>query len=261
VSSAVLYLAIIAIWAGFLVPAWVRRPHAAPAGSHAHAETHAQEHADGELTVEYLTETENDVDVSVETDIHVEVSHHGQAYHEQEYYEHEYSEHRFSELEHGERGHGDAAPGYAGYAAAAGAYDGADGRRDASRPSQSRDQMLRARRRMLTILVGMTLVTAAFTSLGLVKLWICVPPAGMLVLYVLLLREIALADAELARKRAAWEAREARHRAWEAHAHAEREAYEASLADSGAQIIDISGRVSDQLYDQYADAAVRAVGD
>jgi hypothetical protein len=28
-----------------------------------------------------------------------------------------------------------------------------------------------------------------------------------------------------------------------------------------AQIIDISGRIGDQLYDQYADAEVRAVGD
>ena len=28
-----------------------------------------------------------------------------------------------------------------------------------------------------------------------------------------------------------------------------------------AEIIDISGRVSDQLYDQYTDAANRAVGD
>ena len=28
-----------------------------------------------------------------------------------------------------------------------------------------------------------------------------------------------------------------------------------------AQIIDISGRIGDQLYDQYADAKVRAVGD
>jgi hypothetical protein len=44
-------------------------------------------------------------------------------------------------------------------------------------------------------------------------------------------------------------------------AQAEREAYEAAQAEPGAQIIDISGRVTDQLYDQYADAAVRAVGD
>ena len=121
--------------------------------------------------------------------------------------------------------------------------------------------MLRARRRMLTILLGMTAVTGLFTYVGVVAWWIVVPPAVLLALYVLLLREIAMADAELARKRAQWEAAEAA--AWARHlqAEAEREAYEASMADSGAQIIDISGRVSDQLYDQYADAAVRAVGD
>ncbi len=31
--------------------------------------------------------------------------------------------------------------------------------------------------------------------------------------------------------------------------------------EPSAQIIDISARVGDQLYDQYADATVRAVGD
>ena len=121
--------------------------------------------------------------------------------------------------------------------------------------------MLRARRRILTILVAMTLVTGGFAFLGLVRWWICVPPAGMLVLYVLLLREIALADAEFARRRAAWEASEAKAYARYMQAQAEREAHEPNLAESSAQIIDISGRVSDQLYDQYADAAVRAVGD
>jgi hypothetical protein len=35
----------------------------------------------------------------------------------------------------------------------------------------------------------------------------------------------------------------------------------AGLADSAAQVIDISGWVSDQFYDQYADAEARAVGD
>jgi len=42
---------------------------------------------------------------------------------------------------------------------------------------------------------------------------------------------------------------------------AQRQRNDATPTGSGAQIIDISGRVSDQLYDQYADAAVRAVGD
>jgi len=239
VSSAILYLAIIGIWAVFLVPAWIRRPHAHPANRPENKA--AGPHADGEHAVEYVTDTENDVDVTVEADIHVEVSHH----------EHEYQEYRHE------------VPSYSGYVADAESDDHAEVGVAVPRPSQSRGQMLRARRRMLTILAGMTAVTVAFTYLGLVQWWICVPPAGMLVLYVLLLREIALVEAEQARKRAAWEAGEAQRRAWEAQAEAEREAYEASLAqaDTGAQIIDISGRVSDQLYDQYADAAVRAVGD
>jgi hypothetical protein len=94
-------------------------------------------------------------------------------------------------------------------------------------------------------------------------MWLVIPPVGLLLLYVLLLREIAKADAELTRKRTAWEAAEARAyaRHMRAQAHAEREAHETNQAHSGAKIIDISGRVSDQLYDQYADAAVRAVGD
>ncbi|HUZ51239.1 MAG TPA: hypothetical protein VMU94_01750 [Streptosporangiaceae bacterium] len=234
-SSAILYLAIIGIWAVFLVPAWIRRPHATAAGS----ADETLEHADGELAVEYVTDTENDVEVSVEADIHVEVSHH----------EHEYQEYRHE------------VPSHAGYALDAESDEHAEAQEAVQRPSQSREQMLRARRRMLTILAGMTAVTVGFTFLGLVQWWICVPPAGMLVLYVLLLREIAMVEAEQARKRAAWEAGEARRRASEAQAEAEREAYEASPADAGAQIIDISGRVSDQLYDQYADAAVRAVGD
>jgi hypothetical protein len=238
VSSAILYLAIIAIWAGFLLPAWLRRPHAAL--EHSSAEGPATEHADGRHTVEHVTETENDVEVSVEADIHVEVSHHGHA-----------------------EGYADEPPGYADadYAAAPEAYDAVESRPGVPGPSQSREQMLRARRRMLTILIAMTLVTVGFAYLGLVRWWICVPPAGLLVLHVLLLREIARADAELARKRAAWEAAQARAYARYMQAEAEREAYEASLAGSGAQIIDISGRVSDELYDQYADAAVRAVGD
>lgn len=222
-SSAILYLAIIAIWAGFLVPACVRRSHAAPDQSSTEASA-----------------AENDVEVSVEADIHVEVSH----------YEHA-------------QARADCPPAYAhgDYAAASGAYETAASRPNVPRPSQSREPMLRARRRMLTILVAMTLVTVGFAYLGLVRWWICAPPAVVLVTYVLLLRELALADAEFARKRAAWEAAQARAYAHYTQAEAEREAYEASLAQSSAQIIDISGRVSDQLYDQYADAAVRAVGD
>jgi hypothetical protein len=113
---------------------------------------------------------------------------------------------------------------------------------------------MRARRRMLTILVGLTVFTLGLTGLGLTSWWICVPPAGMLVFYLLLLREIAMAEAEnAARHRQAQTARAARQRA--------REAWAAAHPEPTAQIIDISSRVGDQLYDQYEDATVRAVGD
>lgn len=213
-SSAILYLAIVAIWAVFLVPAWIRRPHAEVAspegllGAHddvgveheAHDEVPAEPHDDAEMPAEeYLDEV----------------------------------------------------PSYAG-----------TGPGPAPRPSQSREQMLRARRRMATILTSMTLITVAFALMGFVQWWICVPPAGMLTLYVLLLREIAMADAELARKRDAWLARQAHEAQRQERAEwAEAQAREAEAGGPGAQIIDISGRVGDQLYDQYADAAVRAVGD
>jgi hypothetical protein len=238
VSSAILYLAIITIWAGFLVPAWLRRPHAGHEHSSADVARSAHEPAAAEYPAQYVTETESDVEVSVQADFHVEVTQHEHA-----------------------AASGDAAAYAADYAASPAPYEaaGSDGA-SASQPRR-RAQMLRARRRMLTILVAMTLVTGGLVYLGLVKWWICVPPAGMLVLYVLLLREVAMADAELSRKRAAWERAEARAYDRYLRAEAEREAYDASLAHSGAQIIDISGRVSDELYDQYADAAVRAVGD
>jgi len=241
VSSAILYFAIIAIWAGFLVPAWLRRPHGN--SQHSSAEhTHTEE----ELTVQYdeqLTPTENGEDV--QAGVHVEVSEH--VYVDEVVYSEgpEYME--------------DFGPEYPQNELPAQPGSGSP----ALQPSQSREQMLRARRRMLSILVGMTAVTGAFSYLGLVALWLVVPPFMLLAMYLLLLRTIATADADLARKRAAWEAAEAR--AYERHMRAQaspdRQTNEAAPTGSGAQIIDISGRVSDQLYDQYADAAVRAVGD
>jgi hypothetical protein len=239
VSSAILYFAIIAIWAGFLVPAWLRRPH----GNSQHA-TAEHTRAEEDLTVQYdeqLTPTENGEDVQV----HVEVSEH--VYVDEVVYSEgpEYTE--------------DFGPEYPQHELPAEPGSGPP----APEPSQSREQMLRARRRMLSILVAMTAVTGAFSYLGLVAWWLVVPPVVLLAMYLMLLRTIATADAELARKRAAWEAAEARSHArhMREQAPADRRAYEAAPAGSGAQIIDFSRRVSDQLYDQYADAAVRAVGD
>jgi hypothetical protein len=123
------------------------------------------------------------------------------------------------------------------------------------RPSPSRSKVLQARRRLLTMLVLLMVAAAGCTVMKLAAWWVCVPPVGMLGAYLLLLREAALADAEQVRRRAA---RELRVQAARQRAHREADAQDES---PGAQIIDISARVGDQLYDQYADATIRAVGD
>ncbi len=232
-SDSILYLAIVAIWAGFLIPAWLRRPHTAK--DDLDAET-AEYEADADAHAPAAGVVAEATSVDFEADVHLDA--------EGEHSEYRYDVHMHSYRTTGPRPGAEPLP-----------------RRPAPRPSQSREQMMHARRRMLKILTSLVFITAAFVLTGFVRWWICAPPIGMLVLYVLLLREIAMADAELAGKRAAWEARAARdlwrrsHQAWEA----ERQA--AAAAEPTAEIIDISSRVGDQLYDQYADAAVRAVGD
>ena len=118
-----------------------------------------------------------------------------------------------------------------------------------------RSRVLQARRRLLTMLLLLSAVAAGCTTLKLTVWWVCIPPAVLLGGYLLLLREAAVADADQARRRAAIDLRiqAARERAYVAALEREEQ--------PSAQIIDISARVGDQLYDQYADATVRAVGD
>jgi hypothetical protein len=128
-----------------------------------------------------------------------------------------------------------------------------------SPPPLPRSRMVQARRRLLTVLIMLTAAAAACGGLKIAPVWVCIPPATVLCVYVLLLREASRADAEKVQRYADAQAREAR-----LQAAARRRAHEAALAEAAqpsAEIIDISGRVGDQLYDQYADAEVRAVGD
>jgi len=350
VSTSILYLAIVAIWAVFLVPAWLRRPHAPraeadDAGNGDGASLGAPDDGEQDALPEPGTEPDGDdvpdgdeapyaglaSDMSVASDLT------------------DFGDERVSAApvaaaavtgRAGPRGgdHDADLAGRRGGPLGLGpspwpddgkaAWDGparADGpppRRVPARPAsprrpgaarrgsprspvhrrgspQSREQMLRARRRMLVILILLTAFTVGVAYLGLVRWWICAPPVAMLVLYVMLLREVAKAEAELARKRAAWEARRrraarrtgarradgdrpgsattrrpARERGddgrWEppairddagrAPATAAR-GRPATARDPAAEVIDISGRIGDQLYDQYDDAAARAVGD
>jgi hypothetical protein len=136
------------------------------------------------------------------------------------------------------------------------------------RPPGPAPHVLQARRRTLTMLIAITIAAMGAALIGLVPWWTSVPPFVLLGMYLLLLREAAQADAEQARSwadaqaQAAREAREARAaRATELARERAREAQAAPPPQQTAEIINISARVGDQLYDQYADAEIRAVGD
>jgi hypothetical protein len=145
-----------------------------------------------------------------------------------------------------------------------------------------RASVLRARRRMLGTLVALTVGAFVIALTHLAAVWVVVPPAVVLGFFMLLLRDAARTDAERARRpaQAAAAARsrdevqfERQEMRPERPDRAEDEAAEspavpevaqaepAAEITHQAQIIDISARVSDQLYDQYTDAAERAVGD
>ena len=114
------------------------------------------------------------------------------------------------------------------------------------------------------MLVALTIGTATCTVAGVMPWWVLIVPIGLVGLYLLLLREVAQADAENTRRRA--EAHAGLVRA--AHARAvrerEREAQAVPAPPPTAEVIDISALAAqdrDQLYDQYTDAEIRAVGD
>jgi hypothetical protein len=216
-SSAILYLAIVAIWAIVLVPRWLRPPQASGTLESNLAEPVAAS------PLEDLAEAEEDP------------------------------------------GGGESMP-----APGAQADDGGGRARPAA--GERRERVLQARRRMLVTLTVITAGAAAIAVAHLAASWVVIPPAVMLAGFVLLLREAARIDTERA-----WEAAWRHGRRTGAGAAAaggpeRQQAGPAGSAQAGvavsppagvpsAQIIDLSARIGDQLYDQYADAEVRAVGD
>jgi hypothetical protein len=164
--------------------------------------------------------------------------------------------------------------------------------------AERRANILKARRRMLGTLVFLTIGALAIAAARIAAWWVIIPPGVMLGGFALLLREAARSDAEQARRRT--QAEEMRRRRPEggvgreaapvtaetlervvsrpvapgvaeqpepvatepvAPGAAEQPEPVIEVVAYSAEIIDISGRVSDQLYDQYTDAANRAVGD
>lgn len=226
-SSAILYFAIVAIWAGVLMPRWLRpgRRRWVEVTEHfeMHTEVYESEASAGDTPQRAVTERE----VTFEEEV------------------------TWTEEDAAER----------------------------------RANILRARRRMLGTLVFLTVVALGIAGLGVAAWWVIIPPGVMLGAFVLLLREASRSDAERARRLA--HAAEVRGRRPErSEAGVGREAAPVTtetlervvskpvapevaeqaepvveVVAYSAEIIDISGRVNDQFYDQYTDAANRAVGD
>ena len=143
--------------------------------------------------------------------------------------------------------------------------DGRD-QRDEDRPGRDVDRDVRderahrkvvsARRRLMLMLVGLTLGAAVLAGTEMAAWWVIVPPSVMLLGYVLMLRTAAKVDAE-------------RHtappiRRPEPVRAPVRLATAATGASAGAKIFNIPTApepVQESIYDQYADAKLRAVGD
>jgi hypothetical protein len=236
VSSALLYLAIVAIWALVLVPRWVRPRHSAPRALASQTlESHLTEPAWPRRVEDFAWADEDEA---------------GQdGYAGQDGAEGQQS------------AEGQQAAGHGGGAVAAEPAAGRARRGPGPSPAKQRASILRARRRALIALLLLTGGAVAIAVRHLAADWVVIPPGVLLAGFVLLLRETARSDARRPREIAA-----GRHAAGAVGRPAQARTAGGTgqpepVTAPGAQIIDISARVGDQLYDQYADAAVRAVGD
>jgi hypothetical protein len=253
VSSALLYLAIVAIWALVLVPRWVRPRHSAPRtlASQQTLESHLTEPAWPRRVEDFAWADE------------------GEAGQDGAAGQDEGASQEATADRDGAAGQdvtaGQEAAGHGGGAVATGPPAPPEARRarrgrDPS-PAGQRASILRARRRALVALLLLTGGAVGIAVRHLAADWVVIPPTVMLAGFVLLLREAGRSDARRAGEIAA-----RRHSAGALGRPVQSGAAgsigqpEAATAP-GAQIIDISARVGDQLYDQYADAQVRAVGD
>ena len=231
-SSAILYVAIVAIWAGVLIPRWLRRDsaasqqssedlttaeaHAEPDAEPAHPPRRHQERvaprppARPEARAEARPEVRSDARAKPRPEPRPEA--------------------RVDPPDGGPR-------------------------------DEEHKKVLTARRRLLYMLLVLGIGSGVLAFTKMAAWWVMVPPTIMLLGYMGMLREAAKADAErreLARTRAAAAAAVAAARRETAPAPAP----PAPVAD--AEVIDISASLTpagQEFFDQYADAKLRAVGD
>ncbi len=277
VSSAILYLAIVAIWAVVLVPRWLRL-RSAPARyepaedfedaaeledtADAEADGTADAEADGTTSTRRAPiEWEDSPPPSYELfDTPEAVS----AGHPADPVEPSDSPGEDVTAEHEEP-----APAAAGAPMAV------------PSAAERRARVLRTRRRMLVTVVSLAAAATVLAVIHLAPVWVVMPPALMLAGFLVLLREAAHTDALRARQQLLAQGHSSAEAGQEEDGPAETPAAPAASApaaaapaeadsrepgtgqfgEATAQVIDISQRFGDQLYDQYTDAAERAVGD
>lgn len=227
-SSAILYLAIVAIWAVVLVPRWLHPRAAPPQPVRVPAES-----PDAELREPASPGQDAGAAQAEGTD----------------------------------------GPDAAGEPVADSGVSGTEARDEETEiaaPSTAlrRTDMLKARRRLLTTLITLTGIALGLAVTGIEAYWIVIPPTVLLAGYAVLLRQFAHIDAERAHRATRIRLAEARARAGQEPTPAATPAVGEPDLGSGvpaapgdAEIIDISGRIVDQVYDQYSDEANRAVGD
>ena len=223
-SSAILYVAIVAIWAGVLIPRWLRR-----------------DSAGSQQASEDLTSADAETSASAE-----------------EAAEPVPAPRRRDDTA------GSARPARPPERAAARAEAPAPESEevpDSGPGHREHTKVLTARRRLLYMLLVLAIASGALAVTKMAAWWVVVPPTVMLLGYTGMLREASKADAErreLARTRTAAAAAVA------AAKRAAPPLPAAPVPRPDAEVIDISASLSvagHKFYDQYADAKQRAVGD
>ena len=239
-SSAILYVAIVAIWAGVLIPRWLRRDSAA-----------------GGRNREGVAATEAESKASAEVEAAEETAPPPRRWEDAAGLEARpaRAERRASPVRSVRREeHAALRPTAAPARPAEVPLDGP--------PDQENKKVLSARRRVLGMLLVLAIASGVLAYTKMAAWWVVVPPTVMLLGYLGLLRSASKADAErreLARTRAA--------AAVAAAAAAKRAAPPAPAAPPpapDAKVIDISASLTvagHKFYDQYADTKLRAVGD
>ena len=236
-SSAILYVAIVAIWAGVLIPRWLRRDSAASERDREDVTTaEAEPEAEAEVVAQPAPPPQRREDTSG--------------------FERRPARHQEPTAPRAPV-RPEARPQPQPETRAEVRAEGPGGPRD-----QEQKKVLAGRRRLLGMLLVLAMGSGVLAFTGMAAWWVIVPPTTMLLGYMGLLREAAKADAErreLARTRATAAA---------AVAAARRDAAPATAAPAppppDAEVIDISASLTpagQEFFDQYADAKLRAVGD